>query len=172
MRAPSTPPATPKPPPSPAPHHHALRPHVLRCCSTLSASRGLAIASDIGIFAQTASLAILLHRKRLVSLAHLEFAELARALARRARRLRRDRRRRPLPAARLHLTRRDVLTIAAASIAWAHRRRRSPCSPPAPNSPARSSAAADSPRYPHSRGRVTAESSRVQRYAHAAPLQT
>jgi putative peptidoglycan lipid II flippase len=42
---------------------------------------GLAIASDIGIFIQTATLAILLHRKRLVSLAHLEYAELARALA-------------------------------------------------------------------------------------------
>ncbi len=42
---------------------------------------GLAIASDIGIFVQTATLAILLHRKRLVSLAHLEYAELARALA-------------------------------------------------------------------------------------------
>jgi putative peptidoglycan lipid II flippase len=42
---------------------------------------GLAIASDIGIFVQTATLAILLHRKRLVSLLHLEYAELARALA-------------------------------------------------------------------------------------------
>jgi putative peptidoglycan lipid II flippase len=42
---------------------------------------GLAIASDIGIFVQTATLAILLHRKRLVSLMHLEYAELARALA-------------------------------------------------------------------------------------------
>jgi putative peptidoglycan lipid II flippase len=41
---------------------------------------GLAIASDVGIFVQTASLAILLHKKRLVSLAHLEFAELSRAL--------------------------------------------------------------------------------------------
>jgi putative peptidoglycan lipid II flippase len=41
---------------------------------------GLAIASDIGIFVQTATLAILLHRKRLVSLMHLEYAELARAL--------------------------------------------------------------------------------------------
>jgi putative peptidoglycan lipid II flippase len=40
---------------------------------------GLAIASDIGILAQTASLAILLHRKRLVSLLHLEFDELGRA---------------------------------------------------------------------------------------------
>jgi putative peptidoglycan lipid II flippase len=42
---------------------------------------GLAIASDIGIFVQTATLALLLHRKRLVSLMHLEYAELARALA-------------------------------------------------------------------------------------------
>ena len=42
---------------------------------------GLAIASDIGILAQTASLAILLHKKRLVSLTHLEFGELTRAAA-------------------------------------------------------------------------------------------
>jgi putative peptidoglycan lipid II flippase len=42
---------------------------------------GLAIASDIGILIQTATLAILLHRKRLVSLTHLEYTELARALA-------------------------------------------------------------------------------------------
>jgi putative peptidoglycan lipid II flippase len=41
---------------------------------------GLAIASDIGILIQTASLALLLHRKHLVSLAHLEFGELTRAL--------------------------------------------------------------------------------------------
>jgi putative peptidoglycan lipid II flippase len=41
---------------------------------------GLAIASDTGIVIQTATLAFLLHRKRLVSLAHLEFAELARAI--------------------------------------------------------------------------------------------
>jgi putative peptidoglycan lipid II flippase len=41
---------------------------------------GLAIASDIGIIAQTAVLALLLHKKRLVSLTHLEFAELSRAL--------------------------------------------------------------------------------------------
>ena len=41
---------------------------------------GLAIASDIGILVQTAALALLLHRKRLVSLAHLEFGELGRAL--------------------------------------------------------------------------------------------
>ncbi len=42
---------------------------------------GLAIASDIGMLVQTAALAVLLHRKRLVSLLHLEFAELGRALA-------------------------------------------------------------------------------------------
>jgi putative peptidoglycan lipid II flippase len=41
---------------------------------------GLAIASDIGIVVQTAALAFLLHRKRLVSLLHLEYAELGRAL--------------------------------------------------------------------------------------------
>jgi putative peptidoglycan lipid II flippase len=41
---------------------------------------GLAIASDIGIFVQTATLAILLHKKRLVSLLHLEFGELGLAL--------------------------------------------------------------------------------------------
>ena len=42
--------------------------------------QGLAIASDLGIFIQTASLAILLHRKRLVSFTHIEFAELGRAV--------------------------------------------------------------------------------------------
>jgi putative peptidoglycan lipid II flippase len=80
--------------------------------------KGLAIASDIGIFVQTASLAILLHRKRLVSLSHLEFAELGRALVAAllacaataaATRF--------LPPVSTHL--RDILTIAAASIAWA-----------------------------------------------------
>jgi putative peptidoglycan lipid II flippase len=80
--------------------------------------RGLAIASDIGIFVQTASLAILLHRKRLVSFAHLEYAELARALlaaviayaaAAVAAHF--------LPPVSTHP--RDLLTIAAASLAWA-----------------------------------------------------
>ncbi|QMV18587.1 virulence factor MviN [Granulicella sp. 5B5] len=41
---------------------------------------GLAIASDLGITIQTATLAILLHRKDLVRFAHLEYPELARAL--------------------------------------------------------------------------------------------
>jgi putative peptidoglycan lipid II flippase len=79
--------------------------------------RGLVIASDIGIFIQTASLAILLHRKRLVSLAHLEFAELGRALlaavlgyaaAAGAAHF--------LPPVSTHP--KDLLTVAAASLAW------------------------------------------------------
>jgi putative peptidoglycan lipid II flippase len=41
---------------------------------------GLAIASNVGIFAHTASLAVLLHRYRLVSIASLEWGELGRAL--------------------------------------------------------------------------------------------
>ncbi|WP_263380448.1 murein biosynthesis integral membrane protein MurJ [Granulicella paludicola] len=41
---------------------------------------GLAIASDLAMLVQTAALAILLHGKRLVSLSHLEYPELARAL--------------------------------------------------------------------------------------------
>jgi putative peptidoglycan lipid II flippase len=40
---------------------------------------GLAVASDLGILAHTLALAILLHHYRLVSLASLDFAELARA---------------------------------------------------------------------------------------------
>jgi putative peptidoglycan lipid II flippase len=78
---------------------------------------GLAIASDVGILAQTATLAILLHRKHLVSLAHLEFGELARALAAAvvafaattaAAHF--------LPPVSTHP--KDILTIAAASTAW------------------------------------------------------
>jgi putative peptidoglycan lipid II flippase len=41
--------------------------------------RGLAIASDLAMIAQTTALAVLLHRKRLVSLAHVEYGELGRA---------------------------------------------------------------------------------------------
>jgi putative peptidoglycan lipid II flippase len=41
---------------------------------------GLAIASDIGILLQTATLIVLLHRKRLVSLLHIDYVELGRAL--------------------------------------------------------------------------------------------
>ncbi len=43
--------------------------------------QGLAVASDLGITAQTVTLAILLHRKRLVSLLHLEGGEIGRAAA-------------------------------------------------------------------------------------------
>ncbi|MGP8258962.1 MAG: murein biosynthesis integral membrane protein MurJ [Acidobacteriaceae bacterium] len=78
---------------------------------------GLAIASDIGILVQTASLALLLHRKRLVSFTHLEFGELARALmaalvayaatAAAAH---------FLPPVSTHP--KDVLTIALASVVW------------------------------------------------------
>ena len=80
--------------------------------------RGLAVASDLGIFIQTAALAVLLHRKRLVSFADLEFAELARAFfaaliafaatAAAAH---------FLPPVSTHM--RDLATIAAASVAWA-----------------------------------------------------
>ena len=78
---------------------------------------GLAIASDIGILVQTASLALLLHRKRLVSLAHLEFGELGRALVAALVAY-------AATAAAAHLLPpvstypKDLLTIALASIAW------------------------------------------------------
>ena len=78
---------------------------------------GLAIASDVGILVQTASLALLLHRRRLVSLGHLEFGELAGALlaaliayaatASAAH---------FLPPVSTHA--KDLLTISLASIAW------------------------------------------------------
>jgi putative peptidoglycan lipid II flippase len=78
---------------------------------------GLAIASDIGIFIQTASLAVLLHRKRLVSLADLDFPELGRALLAALLAF-------AATAAAAHFLppvsnyRKDIVTIAAASIAW------------------------------------------------------
>ena len=79
---------------------------------------GLALASDLGILAQTATLAILLHKKRLVSLAHIEWSELARALvaavvaaavAAFATH--------HLPAVRTHKG--DLVIIAAGSVVWA-----------------------------------------------------
>ncbi len=42
---------------------------------------GLAIASDLGITLQTVALAVLLHRRRMVSLASVDYAELGRCLA-------------------------------------------------------------------------------------------
>ena len=79
---------------------------------------GLAVASDLGITAQAVSLAVLLHRKRLVSLLHLEGKEMGRAafsaicatvatgfVAFR------------LPAARTHAQ--DAVTIAVGTLVWA-----------------------------------------------------
>jgi putative peptidoglycan lipid II flippase len=80
--------------------------------------RGLAIASDIGIVAQTGSLAYLLHRKRLVSFSHLEFAELARALfAALLAYVATATAAHFLPPVSTHP--RDVFTIGVASAAWA-----------------------------------------------------
>ena len=41
---------------------------------------GLAIASDLGIALQTVTLAVLLHRRRMVSLVSLDYAEMGRCL--------------------------------------------------------------------------------------------
>jgi putative peptidoglycan lipid II flippase len=81
---------------------------------------GLAIASDLGILTHTVALALLLHRYRLVSLACLEYGELAKAAgaAVTAYSL-------VLFATRLHLFSAsrsyvsDVITIAAGSVLWA-----------------------------------------------------
>jgi len=78
---------------------------------------GLTIASDVGIFVQTASLAVLLHRKRLVSLAHLEFGELGRALlAALIAYVATAAATHYLPPVSTHS--KDVVTIVVASIAW------------------------------------------------------
>ena len=47
----------------------------------LHGAMGLALASDIGIAMQTVTIAVLLHLRRMVSLASLDFAELGRCLA-------------------------------------------------------------------------------------------
>jgi putative peptidoglycan lipid II flippase len=79
---------------------------------------GLAIASDLGIVVQTAALAILLHRKRLVSLAHLEFAELGRsALAALLAFAAAYAAAHAMPATTTHAG--DMVTIAVGSLAWA-----------------------------------------------------
>jgi putative peptidoglycan lipid II flippase len=46
----------------------------------LYGAMGLAVASNLGIMVQTVALAVLLHRRRLVSLASLDYAELGRCL--------------------------------------------------------------------------------------------
>jgi putative peptidoglycan lipid II flippase len=79
---------------------------------------GLAIASDIGILIQTATLAILLHRKHLVSLLHIEYPELARALlASLVAYIAAYGLARALPPLPGHKG--DLLTIAAGTTAWA-----------------------------------------------------
>jgi putative peptidoglycan lipid II flippase len=79
---------------------------------------GLAIASDVGILVQTISLAVLLHRKRLVSLAHLEFGELGRALlAALVAYVATATATHYLPPVSSHA--KDCVTIAVASIVWA-----------------------------------------------------
>jgi putative peptidoglycan lipid II flippase len=78
---------------------------------------GLAVASDFGILVQTATLAVLLHRKRLVSLAHLEFGELGRALAAAVTAYAATAAAvHFLPSASSHAN--DRITIAAGSLAW------------------------------------------------------
>jgi len=80
--------------------------------------RGLAIASDVGILAQTAALAVLLNRKRLALLSDLEFGELGRALAAAVIAfLATAAVTRWLPGVSTHP--RDAVTIAAASAVWA-----------------------------------------------------
>ena len=79
---------------------------------------GLAFASDIGIVAQTVTLAVLLQRKRLVSVLHLEYVELGRSLAATAAAF-------AAAAVALHFLpavathRGDILVIAAGSVVWA-----------------------------------------------------
>jgi putative peptidoglycan lipid II flippase len=79
---------------------------------------GLAVASDIGIAVQTAALALLLHRKRLVSLMHLDYPELGRALlAAVIAYIAAYGLVRALPEATGHKA--DMLTLAAGTCAWA-----------------------------------------------------
>jgi putative peptidoglycan lipid II flippase len=79
---------------------------------------GLALASDAAILIQTATLAILLHKRRLVSLAQIEWPEIARALLAAivayVAALSLARALPPIPSYKG-----DILTIAAGSIAWA-----------------------------------------------------
>jgi putative peptidoglycan lipid II flippase len=79
---------------------------------------GLALASDAAILLQTATLAILLHKRRLVSLAHLEFAEIGRSLlAAIVGYIATYGLANALPPAHSHTA--DTLTLATGTIAWA-----------------------------------------------------
>ena len=60
--------------------HPALHPRLRRCSSTRSISRASPSPPTSASSPQTPSLAILLHRKKLASLTHLEYAELGRSL--------------------------------------------------------------------------------------------
>jgi putative peptidoglycan lipid II flippase len=78
---------------------------------------GLAIASDVGITIQAATLAYLLHRKKLVSFSHLEFGELGRALLTAVIALTTTYALvRRLPLVTTHLG--DLVVIAAGSLCW------------------------------------------------------
>jgi putative peptidoglycan lipid II flippase len=79
---------------------------------------GLALASDAAILIQTATLAILLHKRRLVSLAHLEYAEIGRSLlAAIIGYIAAYGLTNALPPAHSHTA--DALTLAAGTTAWA-----------------------------------------------------
>jgi len=52
----------------------------LLCALPLARAMGLAIASNIGIALQTGTIAVLLHKRRMVSLASLDYAEMGRCL--------------------------------------------------------------------------------------------
>jgi putative peptidoglycan lipid II flippase len=79
---------------------------------------GLALASDAAILLQTATLAILLHKRRLVSLAHLEYPEIGRSLlAAIIAWIAAYGLTNALPPAHSHTT--DFLTLAAGTTAWA-----------------------------------------------------
>ena len=79
---------------------------------------GLALASDLGILVQTATLALLLQRRRLASLTDVDGPELARALAASAISfVVTSAATRWLPASTSH--RADAITIATASLVWA-----------------------------------------------------
>jgi putative peptidoglycan lipid II flippase len=79
---------------------------------------GLAVASDVGILFQTCALAVLLHRKHLVSLAHLEFDEFGRTtVAAVLALLAAGAAARELPPVTTHAG--DMGVLAAGSIVWA-----------------------------------------------------
>jgi putative peptidoglycan lipid II flippase len=82
-----------------------------------SGTAGLAIASDVSMFASTLALAVLLHARKLVSFAHLDYGELARAiLAAVAAYVATHVLLLHLPTAQTHTG--DVMLITAGSVCW------------------------------------------------------